>query len=216
MVFRRAGAGEERDQVAEEQEDGLNIVSDEDENEDDGEVIGDLFEAGQFCDVCSKEEGRVGLDPTCRGAYDGDPVFLCFGCLTGALQDAYKGVEGSAIIVESFDEYADHYYYRLDEMPAYQFVREDVEAISWLLLTIGDDCARCGEQSHFAWLTRDFVDARLPENKPVFRNLDGEIEHMCGACTGAALAASYKSLELPLMTVELPRSAMGIIMPTGE
>ena len=98
MVFRRAGAGEERDQVAEEQEDGLNIVNDEDE--DDGEVIGDLFEAGQFCDVCSKEEGRVGLDPTCRGAYDGDPVFLCFGCLTGALQDAYKGVEGSAIIVE--------------------------------------------------------------------------------------------------------------------
>ena len=72
-------------------------------------------------------------------------------------------------------------------MPAYQFVREDVEAISWLLLTIGDNCARCGEQSHFAWLTRDFVDVQLPENKPLFRNLDGEIEHLCGACAGAAL-----------------------------
>jgi hypothetical protein len=214
MVFRRVGADAERDIVAEEDEDGLNIVSDDDEEvEDDG---GELFEPGQVCDVCGKEEGRVGLDPTCRGTYDGTPTFLCFACLTPALQDAYKGVEGVAIIVESFDEYAQHYYYRLDEMPAYQFVREDVEAISWLLLTIGDNCARCGQQGHFAWLTRDFVDADLPENKALFRGLDGEIEHLCGSCAGAALAASYKSLELPLMTVELPRSAMGILMPTGE
>jgi hypothetical protein len=101
-------------------------------------------------------------------------------------------------------------------MPVYQFVREDVEAISWLLLTIGDDCARCGQQSHFAWLSRDFVDEHLPENRAVFRNMEGEIDHLCGSCAGAALAASYKSLELPLMTVELPRSAMGIVMPTGE
>ncbi len=212
MVFRRA----ETDKQREEDQNGLNIMSDDDENEDEGEVAGDLFEPGQVCDVCGKEEGRVGLDPTCRGQYDGEPVFLCFGCLTGALQDAYKSVEGVAIIVESFDEYDNHYYYRLDEMPAYQFVREDVEAISWLLLTIGDKCARCGEQGHFAWLTRENVDEHLPENKPLFRKLDGEIEHLCGACTGAALAASYKSLELPLMTVELPRSAMGIMMPTGE
>ena len=209
MVFRRTEADDQR----EEDQDGLNIVSDD---EEDDEVTGDLFEPGQLCDICSKEEGRVGLDPTCRGQYDGDPIFLCFGCLTGALQDAYKGVEGVAIIVESFDEYSDHYYYRLDEMPAYQFVREDVEAISWLLLTIGDDCARCGQQSHFAWLSRDFVDEHLPENRAVFRNMDGEIDHLCGACAGAALAVSYKSLELPLMTVELPRSAMGIVMPTGE
>jgi len=214
MVFRRVG--EQREQIVEDQEDGLNIMSADDENEDEGEVAGELFEPGQLCDVCSKEEGRVGLDPTCRGQYDGDPVFLCFGCLTGALQDAYKSIEGVAIIVESFDEYDNHYYYRLDEMPAYQFVREDVEAISWLLLTIGDKCARCGEQGHFAWLTRENVDEHLPENKPLFRKLDGEIEHLCGACAGAALAASYKSLELPLMTVELPRSAMGIMMPTGE
>jgi hypothetical protein len=214
MVFRRAGGGEEQDEVVEEDDDGLNIVSDDEEDGD--EVAGDLFEPGQLCDVCSKDEGRVGLDPTCRGQYDGEPLFLCFGCLTGALQDAYKGVEGVAIIVESFGEYGDHYYYRLDEMPAYQFVREDVEAISWLLLTIGDDCARCGEQSHFAWLTRDSVDERLPENRAVFRSLDGEIDHLCGSCAGAALAASYKSLELPLMTVELPRSAMGIVMPTAE
>ena len=212
MVFRRA----ETDHQREEDENGLNIVSDEEDDDDEGEMTGDLFEPGQLCDVCSKEEGRVGLDPTCRGQYDGDPVFLCFGCLTGALQDAYKSVEGVAIIVESFDEYSDHYYYRLDEMPAYQFVREDVEAISWLLLTIGDNCARCGEQGHFAWLTRENVDEHLPENKALFRKLDGEIEHLCGACAGAALSASYKSLELPLMTVELPRSAMGIMMPTGE
>lgn len=212
MVFRRA----ETDKQREEDQNGLNIMSADDENEDEGEVAGELFEPGQVCDVCGKEEGRVGLDPTCRGQYDGDPVFLCFGCLTGALQDAYKSVEGVAIIVESFDEYDNHYYYRLDEMPAYQFVREDVEAISWLLLTIGDKCARCGEQGHFAWLTRENVDEHLPENKPLFRKLDGEIEHLCGACAGAALAASYKSLELPLMTVELPRSAMGVMMPTGE
>ena len=94
MVFRRA----ETDHQREEDENGLNIVSDEEDDDDEGEMTGDLFEPGQLCDVCSKEEGRVGLDPTCRGQYDGDPVFLCFGCLTGALQDAYKAVEGVAIL----------------------------------------------------------------------------------------------------------------------
>ena len=74
-------------------------------------------------------------------------------------------MEGVAVIVEPFDDYSDHYYYRLDEMPAYQFVREDVEAISWLMLTIGDACARCGEQSRFVWLTRDFVEPSLPESR---------------------------------------------------
>ncbi len=216
MVFRRGGPDEQK-QVEDEDEDGLNIVSGDDEDEDEGdEDAGDLFEEGQPCDVCGQREGRVGLDPTCRGNYDGEPQFVCFECLPDALKAAYAGVEGVAVIVESFGDYADHYYYRLDEMPAYEFVREDVEAISWLLLTIGDDCARCGKQSRFAWLTRDFVDPRLPENRALFRNLDRDIEHLCNDCAAAALADSYQSLQLPLMTVELPRSAMGIVMPTGE
>lgn len=199
-------------------DDGLNVVSgdDEDEEAEEGEVSFGLFEIGQQCDVCSGEEGRIGLDPTCRGTYDGNAVFMGYSCAPTTIKDAYRGVEGMAVIVEPFGEFAAHYYYRLDEMPAYQFVREDVEAISWLLLTIGDACSRCGEQSHFAWLTRDFVDERLPEGQPLFRNLDGDIEHLCQACAGAALAESYISLELPLMTVELPRSAMGIMMPTGD
>jgi hypothetical protein len=215
VVFRRGGE-DERDDVVEEDDDGLNISSFEDEDPDEPEDQAALFEAGQQCDLCGAEEGRVGIDPTCRGAYDGRPVLAGWGCLERALKDAYGGIEGIAVIVESFGEYADHLYYRLDEMPAYQFVRDDTEAISWLLLTIGDTCARCGEQSRFAWLSRDFVDARLPENEPVFKNLDRDIEHLCTGCTAAALARSYRSLELPLMTVEVPRSAMGILMPAGD
>jgi hypothetical protein len=194
---------------------GPNIYS-ADEDDEDGEFQGDLFAAGQMCDVCGAEEGRVGLDPTCRGAYQGDPVFYGFKCLSDGLKQAYAAVEGVAVLIEPFDEWSELYYYRLDEMPAYQFVREDTEAISWLMLTIGDACARCGEQSRFAWLNRDFVDPRLPEGQPVFRNLDADIEHLCGPCAGAALAASCLSLDLPVMTVELPRSAMGILMPTGD
>ncbi len=213
MVFRRTGGEDERNELADEQTDGLNVVSGDD---DDGEEIDDLFEVGQQCDICSNEEGRVGLDPTCRGQYDGDPVLFGFNCLEQGLKDAYAKDEGIAVIVESFGEYSDHYYYRLDEMPAYQFVREDTEAISWLLLTIGDACSRCGQQSHFAWLTRDFVNPHLPENEVIFKNMDRDIEHLCRACVATALATSYKSLELPLMTVEVPRSAMGIMMPTGE
>jgi hypothetical protein len=194
---------------------GPNIYSADDEDEDGEELAGDLFEAGQMCDVCGAEDGRVGLDPTCRGAYDGDPVFYGFKCLPEGLKSSYGAVEGVAVIVEPFDEWSEHYYYRLDEMPAYQFVREDVEAISWLLLTIGNPC-RCGEQSHFAWLGRDFVDPRLPEGEAVFRNLDRDFESLCGGCAGTLLAQSCISLELPVMTVELPRSAMGIMMPTGD
>jgi hypothetical protein len=212
MVFRRIGGEDERDEIVDEDE--LNIVSGDGDDED--EEVEELFEEGQPCDVCQQEDGRVGLDPTCRGVYEGEPVLLGYSCLEGALKEAYKGVDGVAIVVEPFGEYSAHYYYRLDEMPAYQFVREDVEAISWLLLTIGDACGRCGEQSHFAWLTKDFVDERLPENRPLFRNLEGDIERLCGPCAGSALAESYSSLKLPLMTVELPRSAMGILMPTGE
>ncbi len=214
MVFRRTG-DDERAQLRDEDDDGLNIVSDDDEEE---EEPGELFQAGQLCDVCQGEDGRVGLDPTCRGAYEdaGDPVLFGYNCLEQGLKTAWSKVEGVAAVVEPFGEYSAHYYYRLDEMPAYQFVREDVEALSWLMLSIGDNCARCGEQSHVAWLTPEFVDQHLPENRPLFRNLDGVIEHLCTGCTASALSGAYRTLGLPLMTVELPRSAMGVLMPTGD
>ncbi|MBF6600624.1 MAG: hypothetical protein IVW36_08945 [Dehalococcoidia bacterium] len=213
MVFRRAG-DDERAQLRDEDDDGLNIVSDDEDDEEANE----LFAAGQLCDVCQGEDGRVGLDPTCRGAYEdaGEPTLFGYNCLEQGLKSAYATLEGVAAVVEPFGEYTAHYYYRLDEMPAYQFVREDIEAISWLMLTIGDACARCGEQSHVAWLTPDFVDQLLPENRPVFRQLDGEIEHLCAACAATALAEAYRTLGLPMMTVELPRSAMGVLMPTGD
>lgn len=212
MVFRGTG-DDERDQLTDQDEDGLNIVSGDD---DEGDEVAPLFEPGQQCDICQGEEGRVGLDPTCRGSYDGDPQLFGFNCLEDGLRQAWAKVEGVAAVVEPFGEYSAHYYYRLDEMPAYQFVREDIEALSWLMLTVGDACARCGEQSHVAWLTPEFVDQRLPENRPLFRNMEGDIEHLCTVCAASALAEAYRSLELPLMTAELPRSAMGVLMPTGD
>lgn len=215
MVFRRASS-DERDQVQEEQTDGLNIISDDDEELADGEET--LFSPGEQCWVCQAEPGTVGIDPTCHSTYPGEePQLVGYNCLEQALKDAYAKDEGTAIIVEPFDENDMHLYYRLDEMPAYQFPREDVEAISWLLLTIGDDCARCGQQSHFAWLTPAFVDPDLPEEPehPVFRNMDHDIEHLCRACTATQLAKTYTALKLPLVTIEIPRSAMGIMMPSG-
>jgi hypothetical protein len=208
MVFRRTEPGEQRDE-----EDGLNVYSGDDEE---GEPVVDLFEPGQRCDICQSAEGRIGIDPTCRGLYEAEPVLACADCAGDALASRWDAVEGIAVVVEPFGEYDTHYYYRLDEMPAYSFVREDVEAISWVMLTIGDACARCGEQSRVAWLTKHFVDERLPEGRRVFRNLDETIEHLCGRCAGTALASIYTSMELPLMTVEIPRAAMGVLMPTGE
>ena len=55
MVFRRAGAGEERDQVAEEQEDGLNIVSDEDASKASDLFKGQHFGAGEELIVGSED-----------------------------------------------------------------------------------------------------------------------------------------------------------------
>lgn len=215
MVFRRVG-DDRREELEEEDEDGLNIVSDEEPDED--EEAEALFAEGQLCDVCENEEGRIGLDPTCRGNYGGEMTPRLFGykCLADGLKEAYQSVEGVAAVVEPFGEYTAHYYYRLDEMPAYQFVRDDIEAMSWLMLSVGDDCARCGKQSHIAWLRRDSVDEHLPENRPVFRNLDADIEHLCVDCAADALATAYREMELPLMTVELPRAAMGVLMPTGD
>ncbi len=216
MVFRRTGPDEERDRLQDEEEDGLNIVSDDDEEDDEDEPI---FVEGEVCWICRNEGGRVGLDPTCHGVYGGDdgPVLLGYDCLAQGLKDAYGKDEGIAVIVEPFGDNKFHLYYRLDEMPAYQFLRSDIEAISWLMLTIGDACGRCGEQSHFAWLTPDFVDPELPEeeDRAVFRNMDRDYERLCRACAATVLAERYKALNLPLMTVELPRSAMGIMMPSG-
>jgi hypothetical protein len=218
MVFRRSGS-DDGEQVQDEDTDGLNIVSeDDDDEEEDGGGEETIFVRGEQCWVCQAEPGTVGVDPTCHGTYGGEePVLVGYRCLEQALRDAYAKDEGIAIIAEPFGANIFHLYYRLDEMPAYQFPREDVEAISWLLLSIGDDCARCGEQSHFAWLTPDFVDPELPEepDRAVFRNMDRDVEHLCKGCAAAALAKSYAALKLPLITVEVPRSAMGVMMPSG-
>lgn len=200
------------DRIDDDDVDDFNVISEEDEDEEGAP----LFAEGAECDVCENEAGRIGIDPTCRGAYEGDPVLAGFTCAPDLLKQHYAAVDGVAVIVEPFGKYTAHYYYRLDEMPAYQFVREDVEAMSWLMLTIGDECARCGQQSHFALLTKDFVDQRLPEGEPVFRNLDRPIEHLCSECAAAHLSRAYQTLRLPLITVEIPRSAMGVLMPTGE
>jgi len=213
MVFRRSGREEEQDEIDEE-DDGLNIVSDDEDGEED-----EMFAEGELCSMCENEPGRVGVDPTCHGVYTGDerPALLGYDCLEKGLEDAYSGTEGIAVIVEPFGENKYHLYYRLDEMPAYQFPRSDIEAISWLMLTIGDACSRCGAQSHVAWLTPEFVDPELPEeeDRAVFRNMDRDCERLCRACTAAALAVAYRALDLPLMTVELPVGAMGIMMPSG-
>ena len=203
-----------RDDIGDDEDDEFNIISGDD-NEDEG-ITSDLFAEGGECYVCSDEPGTIGIDPTCRGAYDGEPLLVGERCAVDQIKQLYEQVEGVGVIVEPFGAYAAHFYYRLDEMPAYQFVREDVEAMSWLMLTIGDDCKRCGQQSRFALLTKDFVDESLPEGARVFRNLDRPIEHLCASCAGQSLARSYQALGLPMVTIELPRGAMGIVMPTGE
>jgi hypothetical protein len=214
MVFRRAG-DDEREEVVDEDEDGLNIVSDD----DDDDVDDSIFQAGDMCWSCQQEPGLVGLDPTCHGAYAGDDDRILLGakCLEARLIDLYAKNEGIAVIVEPFGRNNFHLYYRIDEMPAYQFPREDIEGISWILLTIGGPCARCQEQSHFAWLTPAFVDPELPEDpdRAVFRNLDGDFENLCRACAAKELAQVYLNLGLSLLTAELPRSAMGVMMPSG-
>jgi hypothetical protein len=198
--------------AGDEDDDDLNIIGDDDEAEE----TFDLFVEGQPCDVCGSEEGRVGLDPTGRGAYDGEPRLFGYNCLADGLRAAWAAIEGVSTVIEPFGEYSALYYYRVDELPAYQFVREDIEAVSWLLLTVGDNCSRCTEQSRHAWLTQDFVDPRLPENRPLFRNLDADIEHLCNGHAAERMARACREIELPLMTIELPRSAMGLLMPTGD
>lgn len=215
MVLR--GTGSDQQNEEEEDEDGLNVVSDDDEEEEGEEE--ELFTPGDMCTRCEGERGRVGLDPTCHGVYSGDegPVLFGYKCLPQGLAEAYAKTEGIGVIVEPFGHNKFHLYYRIDEMPAYQFPRADIEGVSWLMLSIGDACSRCGEQSHFAWLTKDFVDQDLPEDEdaPVFRNLDGNFERLCRSCAAKALAAAYQSMNLLMMTVELPRSAMGVMMPSG-
>jgi hypothetical protein len=201
-----------REIADDEGEDEFNVISGDDEG---GEEV-QLFAEGGDCDICEREPGRIGIDPTCHGTYDGDPVLVGYECAAAQIKDAYASVDGVAVIVEPFGDYALHSYYRLDEMPAYQFVREDIEALSWLMLTIGDECSRCGEQSRFALLTKEFVDEALPEGERVFRNLDRDIEHLCRDCAAAHLARAYQTLRQPLVTVEIPRGAMGVLMPVGD
>jgi hypothetical protein len=212
MVLRRNDVGDEQ-----EDDDGLNILSEDDEEEE-GEDE-EIFAPGDMCSRCESERGRIGLDPTCHGVYGGDdgPVLFGYDCLPHGLAEAYEKTEGIGVIVEPFGHNKFHLYYRIDEMPAYQFPREDIEAVSWLMLSIGDACSRCGEQSHFAWLTKDFVDPELPEDEdtPVFHDMDRDFERLCRSCAAKALAAAYTAMNLPLMTVELPRSAMGVMMPSG-
>ena len=105
---------------------------------------------------------------------------------------------------------------RLPWQPTPAYWSEVRPLLAAMNASLGDACARCGEQSHVAWLTPEFVDQKLPENRAVFRNLDADVEHLCQACTAAALAQAYRELELPLITVELPRSAMGVLMPTED
>ncbi|MBI2724579.1 MAG: hypothetical protein HYX50_05900 [Chloroflexi bacterium] len=216
MVFRRAGQRED-DEVIRDAEDGLNILSGDDDEEDEDDRA-TLFREGDLCWVCQQEPGRIALDPTCHGSYPGgDPVLLGHNCLAPALAETYGAMEGIAAIVVPLEGARNHLYYRIDEMPAYGFPREDIEPVSWLMLGLGDACSRCGEQSHIAWLTSNFVNTSLLEEEgvAVFRNLDGDIERLCGSCAAGALAHAYAALRTPLLIAELPRSAMGILMPSG-
>ena len=192
-------------------DDDLKVYSEEEVEE---EYAG-LFAEGDPCDTCGKP-GRVGIDPTCRGSYDGEPQLACLDCAPEALKKAFAEVQGMSAIVEPLEDYDVLWYYRIDEMPAYQFVREDIEGVSWLLLTVGGPCSRCGEQSRHAWLPRAFIDPKLPEGKPVFRNLDRETEALCNACAAAAIAEICAAIAMALITVEVPRGAMGVLIPTGE
>ena len=191
--------------------DDLSIFSEEEVEE---EYEG-LFTEGQACDLCGKP-GRVGIDPTCRGNYDGEPKLACFDCAPSVLKDAFAEVQGMSAIVEPLEDYDVLWYYRIDEMASYQFVREDLEGISWLLLTVGGPCSRCGEQSRHAWLTSDVIDPKLPEGKAVFRNLDSDTEALCNGCAAGAINDACKAIDMPLIAIEVPRSAMGVLIPTGE
>jgi hypothetical protein len=220
----RGGPGREQpgeEQTSGEPGDGLNVYSRDDDDEDgEGDVVASPFTQGEVCWQCQDQIGKVGVDPTCHGQYGGDhdPIWLCYKCLPEQLKQHYNAAEGIAVVAEPFGTNNLHLYYRLDEMPAYQFPREDIEPISWLLLTIGDECVVCGEQSHYAWLSTDFIDPALPEDEstPVFRNLEGDVQHLCGGCTADRLASRYEDMRLPLIHAEVPRSAMGLMMPSKE
>jgi len=196
---------------AEEQDDGLNIYSDDGDEQE----FTELFVAGQPCDVCGAE-GRIGVDPTVRGTYEGSPVLGCLEHAPDLIRRAFDDVQGISVIVEPFGDYDAVWYYRLDELPSYQFVREDVEGVSWLLLAIGGPCSRCSEQSRHAWIPSDHVDPKLPEGRPVFRGIDGDFDMLCNRCASSALATACAELSLPLLSLEVPRGAMGLLIPTGD
>ncbi|HXF52277.1 MAG TPA: hypothetical protein VNM43_11405 [Dehalococcoidia bacterium] len=181
--------------------------------EDEEEGFEPLFEEGQRCDACGVTEGRVGIDPTCGGVYDGTPTFVCYDCLQPALRRHYEAMEGIAVVVEPAALFDTHDYYRVDEMAAYEFLQEDIDTVSWMLLTIGGDCEECGEQSHVLWLPVEAIDVELPEDTPIFVNPEAPRKLLCGPCAADTLAQAYCAAERRLWQVEVPRAAMGLLLP---
>lgn len=172
-----------------------------------------LFAEGQRCDACGVAEGRVGIDPTCGGVYDGTPAFVCYDCLGPALRREYERMEGIAVIVEPAAMFDTHDYYRIDEMAAYEFLQEDIDTVAWMLLATGGDCEECCEQSHVLWLPVDAIDVELPEDAPIFVNPEAPRRLLCGPCAADALAMAYRAAERRLWQVEVPRAAMGLLLP---
>ncbi|HWQ27869.1 MAG TPA: hypothetical protein VNN12_02470 [Dehalococcoidia bacterium] len=172
-----------------------------------------LFEEGQRCDACGVVEGRVGIDPTCGGVYDGEPTLVCYDCLGPALRRHYGAMEGIAVVVEPAAVFDTHDYYRIDEMAAYEFLQEDIDTVAWMLLEIGGECQQCGEQSHVLWLPIEAIDIELPDDTPIFVNPDAPRRFLCGTCAGEALARAYRASERRLLQVEVPRAAMGLLLP---
>ncbi len=185
----------------------------EDESAEEDEAYAPLFEEGQPCDLCGASEGRVGIDPTCQGEYDGAPEIACYRCLGPALRRHYEGMEGIAVVVEPAPGFDSHDYYRVDELREYDFLLEDIDTISWLLLGIGGDCDVCRKQSHVLWLPADAIDSRLPDDAPMFVNPGAEGRFLCGGCVADALTNAYRASERRLLQVETPRAAMGVLVP---
>lgn len=182
--------------------------------EDDAEdAVRPLFVAGQRCDSCGAAEGRVGIDPTCGGAYDGEPTLVCHDCLEPALRRSYDAMQGIAVVVEPAAVFDTHDYYRVDEMASYEFLQEDIDAVSWMLLAVGGGCEECGEQSHALWLPVEAIDIHLPDDTPIIVNPEAPGRLLCGGCLAQTLTRAYRATGRPLLQVEVPRAAMGLLLP---
>jgi hypothetical protein len=99
-------------------------------------------------------------------------------------------------------------------MPAYQFPRImtfDISAAAHDRRRL-----RAAASRVTAWLTPNFVDKNLPEDPdtPVFRNLDKDAEHLCWTAPRPPSPPPTAN-STPMMTAEVPRSAMGVMMPSS-